>query len=41
MQKIQLCITGMNYIFKYTKIENSYLKLKNNNNSVLMSIILS
>ncbi len=28
MQKIQLCITGINYILKYIKIENSYFKLK-------------
>jgi len=25
--KIQLCIIGINYIFKHTKIENSYIKL--------------
>ncbi len=27
MLKIQLCITGINYILKYSKVENSYLKL--------------
>ncbi len=27
MLKIQLCITGINYILKYIKIENSYFKL--------------
>ncbi len=26
--KIQLCFTGINYILKYIKIENSYLKLQ-------------
>ncbi len=26
MLKIQLCITGINYILKYIKIENTYLK---------------
>ncbi len=25
--KIQLCITGINYILKYTKMENVYFKL--------------
>ncbi len=28
MLKIQLCITGMNYILKYIKIENFYFKLQ-------------
>ncbi len=27
MLEIQLCNTGINYILKYTQIENSYLKL--------------
>ncbi len=27
MLKIQLCITGINYILKYIKLENSYFKL--------------
>ncbi len=27
MLKIQLCITGINYILKYIQIENSYFKL--------------
>ncbi len=27
MLKIQLCITGINYILKYIKIENGYFKL--------------
>ncbi len=27
MLKIQLCITGINKILKYIKIENSYFKL--------------
>ncbi len=27
MLKILLCITGINYILKYSKVENSYLKL--------------
>ncbi len=27
MLKIQLCITGMNYILKYIKTENFYFKL--------------
>ncbi len=26
MLKIQLCITGINYILEYIKIENTYLK---------------
>jgi len=30
MQKIQLCITRINYSLKYIKIENSYFKLYNN-----------
>jgi len=28
MLKIQLCITGINYILKYITIANSYFKLK-------------
>ncbi len=28
MLKIQLCITGINYILTYIQIENSYLKLQ-------------
>jgi len=31
MQKIQLCITGINNILKYIQIENSYFILKNRN----------
>ncbi len=27
MLKIQLCITGINYILKYIQIENIYFKL--------------
>jgi len=27
MQKIQLCITGINYILKYIQIENSFFEL--------------
>ncbi len=27
MLKIQLCITGINYILKYIQIENSYFEL--------------
>ncbi len=28
MLKIQLCFSGINYIFKYIKIENIYFKLQ-------------
>ncbi len=28
MLKIQLCITGQNYILKHIKIENCYFKLQ-------------
>ncbi len=27
MLKIQLCMTGINYILKYIQIENNYLKI--------------
>ncbi len=38
--KAQLCITGMNYILQYVKIEKAFLNCNNNNNLTLANLSL-